>query len=146
MDFGQELRAVRTENGWSQDDLADLAGYRGAGFISRVERGLQPAGADAVDSLVRALRGHAADDQLRRLLRAAGRPEDLPEDAQQRLERVLANPALPPPNARAIRQVLVPLLGTLGAGPLSQEVLDAIVQSAEGLLRLAALATRGEPA
>jgi transcriptional regulator with XRE-family HTH domain len=145
VDFGQTLRTLREENGWSQKDLAALAGYASTAFLSRVERGLQPAGAEAVDALVRALRGHASDDQLRRLLRAAGRPDDLPEDARRRLERVLSDPTLPPQHARVAEEILVPLLGLLGGGPLPAEVVEALRTAAAGLLRLAELAA-GRPA
>ncbi len=91
---------------------------------------------------MRALRGLASDEQLRRLLRAAGRPDALPEDARLRLERVLTDPALPPQQARAAREILAPLLGLLGAGPLASDLIEALQGAALGLVRLAELAAK----
>jgi transcriptional regulator with XRE-family HTH domain len=140
-DFGQELRRVRAENAWTLQDLERLTGRGGAaGYYSRVERGRQAIGDDAIDTLVRSLRGHASDEQLRRLLRAAGRPDALPEDARQRLERVLADPALPAENARAVEAMLGPLLALLATGPLPPGLVENLSGGVIAAVRLAEMA------
>jgi transcriptional regulator with XRE-family HTH domain len=145
VDFGQTLLEVSKENGWNQTDLAKLLGYADSSHVSRVVAGKRPVGAQAVDKIVRALRGQATDAQRRRLLRAAGLPDELPEDPRRRLDWVLGESTMPPENARVAREILGPLLGLLGAGPLPAELLEALRTATAGLLRLAELAA-GRPA
>lgn len=80
--FGLRLRQIRTQRGYSQDRLAELAGLSTDG-ISNLERGLSVPGLDTVETLRAAL-----DVPIWEFLDYMDR-DAAPDPARQRLEDAL---------------------------------------------------------
>ena len=53
--FAQRVRELRTERGWSQDDLADAAGLHRT-YIGTVERAEQSITLDSVEKIAKAFK------------------------------------------------------------------------------------------
>lgn len=52
--FGQRIRTLRTEMGWSQEDLAEAAGLH-RNYVGGIERGERNVGLDNIHALALAL-------------------------------------------------------------------------------------------
>ncbi len=53
--FAKRVRELRTERGWSQDDLADAAGLHRT-YIGTIERAEQSIGLDNIEKIAKALK------------------------------------------------------------------------------------------
>ncbi len=58
--FAKRVRELRTERGWSQDDLADAAGLHRT-YIGTIERAEQSIGLDNIEKIGKALRVSIAE-------------------------------------------------------------------------------------
>ncbi len=58
--FAKRVRELRTERGWSQDDLADAAGLHRT-YIGTIERAEQSIGLDNIEKIAKALKVSIAE-------------------------------------------------------------------------------------
>ncbi len=58
--FAKRVRELRTERGWSQDDLADAAGLHRT-YIGTIERAEQSIGLDNIEKIAKAFKVSIAE-------------------------------------------------------------------------------------
>ncbi len=58
--FAKRVRELRTERGWSQDELADAAGLHRT-YIGTIERAEQSIGLDNIEKIAKALKVSIAE-------------------------------------------------------------------------------------
>jgi transcriptional regulator with XRE-family HTH domain len=63
--FAKNVRAVRKDRGWSQEELAERAGLHRT-YISIIERGLKNVSIDNIEAIAKALEEPASDLMARR--------------------------------------------------------------------------------